>query len=70
MIPGTASPTYEALMLAFLPRPIKNEEDYEAVQMKVDHLVDKGALTAEHIDRLAAFFGVRHGLFFERGGEG
>jgi len=52
MIPGTVSPTYEELVLDFLPRPIKTETEYEAVQKEVDRLVDKGELSPDEEDYL------------------
>lgn len=132
---GISGDAYGALLLDFLPRVIKTEADYKAVQEQVDRLVDqdglspaeqdylellgtliweyesrtedtteyelrgidllrglidlhglkqldlvpifktksivsavlsgKRQLTAEHINRLAAFFNVPHELFFE-----
>ena len=52
MTPGTISPTYEELMLDFLPRPIKTEEEYEAIQQEVDRLIDKGELSSDEQDYL------------------
>lgn len=52
MIPGTANPQYAELLLAFLPRPIKTESDYEAVQQEVDRLLDKGNLSSDEQDYL------------------
>ena len=52
MIPGTASPTYEELMLDFLPRPIKTEAEYKVVQQEVDRLIDKGKLSLDEQDYL------------------
>lgn len=52
MIRGTASPTYKELMLDFLPRPINNEADFEAVQAEVDRLIDKGELSPDEQDYL------------------
>ena len=52
MIPGTASPQYAELLPDFLPRPIKTESDYEAVQQEVDRLLDKGDLSSDEQDYL------------------
>ena len=52
MIPGTVSPTYEELMLDFLPRPIKTEAEFEAVQREVDRLLDKSELSPDEQDYL------------------
>lgn len=52
MTPGTVSPTYKELMLDFLPRPIKTETEYEAVQREVDRLLDKGDLSFDEQDYL------------------
>jgi HTH-type transcriptional regulator/antitoxin HigA len=52
MIPGTVSPTYEELMLDFLPRPIKTEAEFEAVQREVDRLLDKNELSPDEQDYL------------------
>lgn len=52
MIPGTISPTYEELLLNFLPRPVKSEADYEAVQQEIDQLIDKDELSVDEQDYL------------------
>jgi HTH-type transcriptional regulator/antitoxin HigA len=52
MIPGTINPSYKDLMLDFLPRPIKSEEQYRLVQQEIDRLLDKGDLSADEQDYL------------------
>ena len=47
MISGIVSPTYEELMLDFLPRPVEREAEYEAIQQEVDRLLDKGELSPD-----------------------
>ncbi len=39
-------------MFNFLPRPIKNESEFEAVQAEVDRLIDKGHLSLDEQDYL------------------
>jgi HTH-type transcriptional regulator/antitoxin HigA len=53
--------TYTDLIKGFPPRPIKNEMEYAAVQVRVDALVDKGALTADEADYLSLL-----GMLIER----
>lgn len=51
---GTETPTYADLFLATLPRPIKSEEEADAIQHQIDALIDKQReLTADERDFLA-----------------
>ena len=46
---------YRELIAAFPPRVIHNEADYQAIQTRVDHLIDQGDLTTaeqEYLDLL------------------
>jgi HTH-type transcriptional regulator / antitoxin HigA len=43
---------YRTLINQFLPRPIKNEEDFQATQKVIDSLIDKSELTAEEEEYL------------------
>ena len=49
---GTPSNAYGALLLDFLPRMIKTETDYVAVQKQVDRLVDQDKLSTAEQDYL------------------
>ena len=44
--------TYEQLITTFVPRPIRSDEDYRAIQTWIDALVDKEALTRDEQDYL------------------
>ncbi len=52
MMTGLHNPTYPELLHAFLPRPIRGESDYQAVQTEVDRLIDRGDLSADEVDYL------------------
>jgi HTH-type transcriptional regulator / antitoxin HigA len=52
MMSDTTKADYRTLMLRFLPRVIRTEEDYENVQGEVDRLVDQGELTQDEADYL------------------
>ena len=52
MMIGTNNAVYRDLLLAFLPRPIKTEADYQAVQTQIDRLIDQGDLSPAEQDYL------------------
>jgi HTH-type transcriptional regulator / antitoxin HigA len=43
---------YRTLINQFLPRPIKNEEDFKATQEVIDRLLDQSELTDEEEEYL------------------
>ena len=52
MMSGISGNPYGDLLLDFLPRVIKTETDYSAVQEQVDRLVDQGELSPAEQDYL------------------
>lgn len=44
--------TYDELIREFPPRPIENEEQYQAVQERIDDLLDRKELTPDEQDYL------------------
>ena len=52
MMTGTTDNPYGDLLLDFLPRVIKTETDYMAVQEQVDRLVDRDVLSSAERDYL------------------
>jgi HTH-type transcriptional regulator/antitoxin HigA len=52
MMTGTTDNPYGDLLLAFLPRVIKTETEYMAVQDQVDRLVDRDVLSSAERDYL------------------
>jgi antitoxin component HigA of HigAB toxin-antitoxin module len=65
--------TYEELLQAFPPRPIKTESQFWATQQVIDKtesivsavLNGQRQLTVEHISKLAEFFRLSPALFIE-----
>jgi HTH-type transcriptional regulator / antitoxin HigA len=49
---GTNNASYGDLLSAFLPRPIKTEAEYAAIQAEVDRLIDRGDLSPAEQDYL------------------
>lgn len=49
---GTQSERYRSLLLAFLPRPLKTEADYQATQVEIDRLLDQPELSPAEQDYL------------------
>ncbi|MFN8490373.1 MAG: hypothetical protein U0350_22485 [Caldilineaceae bacterium] len=52
MMIGTNKQTYEQLLIAFLPRAIKDKNDYAAVQKEIDRLIDQDDLSPAEQDYL------------------
>ncbi len=49
---GTNNQSYRDLLLTFLPRPIKTEQDYTVVQTELDRLIDQDELSPAEQDYL------------------
>ncbi len=49
---GTQRESYQNLLLAFLPRPLKTEADYQATQVEIDRLLDQPDLSPAEQDYL------------------
>ena len=57
MMIGTNEAEYRNLLVQFLPRTIKSDEEYETVQAEIDRLVDRDTLSPaeeEYLDLLGA----------------
>ena len=52
MMIGTNNTVYRDLLMAFPPRPIKTEADYQAVQAQIDQLIDQADLSLAEQDYL------------------